>query len=57
MVADLRVEHYEALKQRRKVRAGWLVVLHYIAIARALTITRILDHAVNSFLGIIRPGK
>ncbi|MEZ5354021.1 MAG: hypothetical protein R2762_15390 [Bryobacteraceae bacterium] len=56
-IGDLRVEYYDALREGRKVRAEWLVVLHYLAIARAVSIDRILSRIVNSFLGILGPGK
>jgi hypothetical protein len=57
MVADMRVEHYDALRERRKFKARWIVLLHYISIARALTIDRLLGALMDYVLGVFRAGK
>jgi hypothetical protein len=53
MVADMRFEYYEALAAGRPSRAFYLKFLHYVAIARALTVDRIVGVALNYFLGTI----
>ena len=35
MVADMRVEHFEALRDGRKIRASWVKALHYFSMAHA----------------------
>ncbi len=57
MVADMRVEHFEALKEHRRVKAQWIRVLHYFSIARALTVDRLIGAALNYLIGVFRAGK
>jgi hypothetical protein len=57
MVADMRVEHYDALREGRKFKAQWITILHYISIARALTLDRLLTALLDYALGVFRAGK
>jgi hypothetical protein len=57
MIADMRVEHYDALRDGRKLKARWIVVLHYVSIARALTLDRLLATLADYVLGVFRAGK
>lgn len=57
MIADMQFEYFEALQAARPHRARWLLVLHYIAIARALTVDRALGALVGYVFGVIRAGK
>ncbi|MFN7923385.1 MAG: hypothetical protein U0Q16_25005 [Bryobacteraceae bacterium] len=56
MVADLRAEYFDTLKEGRRWKAEWIKLLHYVAIARALSIDRALGWLINYSIGIIR-GK
>ena len=57
MVADMRVEYFEALNAGRRVKARWITALHYVSIARAFTIDRFVSAILNYVLGILRTGK
>ncbi len=57
MVADMRVEQFEALKDGRKFRAWWMPYLHGFHIARALTLDRLIGAVINYVLGAFRAGK
>jgi len=53
MVADMRVECFEALQDGHRLKAAWLKVLHYFYISRALSIDRVVIAVVNYLLGTI----
>ena len=57
MVADMRLEYFEALKDGRKIKAAWIKALHYVAMARALTLDRLLTAGLSYVLGAFRTGK
>ncbi len=57
MVADMRLEYFEALKDGRKVKARWIKALHYVAMARALTLDRLLAAGLSYVIGAFRTGK
>jgi hypothetical protein len=57
-VADMRTDYFDALKAKRTGRARWLLGLHYVAIFRALFVTRPFESAVTFVWGIVsKAGK
>lgn len=56
MVADMQVEHFEALKDGRRWKARWIIVLHIVAMLRALSIDRLLAAVLDYVIGAIRRG-
>lgn len=57
MVADMRVEHFELIKEGRTIKARWIKLLHYLAMARALTSDRLFGKLFNYLIGALRVGK
>ena len=53
MLADMRVEYHQALNEGRRLGAEWVRLLHYVSIARALSIDRLLAVVFNYVLGTI----
>ena len=53
MVADMRVEYFPVLKEGHRWKARWIKVLHYIAMARALSVDRLLAAVFNYVVGTI----
>lgn len=50
-VGDLRQEYFDLLAAQRPRKARWIAFLHYVGIARALSVDRLISWALKQYFG------